>query len=174
MSHLHGSGVGFESFGAGQRGDGGSEFAQCGLGQLLDGDDFDVVGGGEAAAEAGDAAGGEDVIRAGGIVSGGFGTERADEDAAGVTDFGKSDSSGMLRCSGAKRLESSTASSRERTMMMALFLSIALAATAAVGSVRSWRSTSLATAWARRLDVVSRMALASTSCSAWASMSAAK
>ncbi len=56
----------------------------------------------------------------------------------------------MLRCSGANAFESSAASSSERTITIALFFSIALRATAAVGSVVSWRSTSFATSAARR------------------------
>ena len=80
----------------------------------------------------------------------------------------------MLRCSGAKRLEISTASSSERTRMMAEFLAIDLR-----GDRRRWAAcaTGARLRWprpaARRLEVVSRMAEASTSCSACASMSAA-
>ena len=83
---LHASGVGFQAFGSGQGGDGGGQFAEGGLGQFLDGDHFQVVGDGEAAALPGGAAGGEDVIGAGGVIAGGFGTVGADEDAAGVPD----------------------------------------------------------------------------------------
>ena len=66
------------------------------------------------------------------------------------------------------------ASSSDRTKMMALFASMAFRATAAVGRSASCRSISFATALASRLEVVSRIAAASTSCSAWASMSAAR
>ena len=81
--------MGFEAFGAGEGGDGRGEFAEGGLGQVLHGDHFQVVGDGEAAAQAGGAAGGEDVVGAGCVVAGGFGTEGADEDAAGVADAGE-------------------------------------------------------------------------------------
>ena len=67
----------------------GASLRRAGCGQFLDGDDFQVVGDGEASAQAGGAAGGQHVIGAGGVVAGGFGTVRADEDAAGVTDFGE-------------------------------------------------------------------------------------
>ena len=79
--------MGFESFGTGQRGDGGREVAQSRAGQLLHGDDLDVIGGGQAAAHARRAAGRQNVIGAGGVIAGGFGTEGSDEDAAGMADL---------------------------------------------------------------------------------------
>ena len=81
--------MGFEAFGAGQGGDGGGQFAEGGLGQFLDGDHFQIVGDGEASSLAGGSAGGEDVVGAGRVVAGGFGTVGADEDAAGVADSGE-------------------------------------------------------------------------------------
>ena len=51
--------MGFETFGAGQRGDGGCELGERAGIQLLDRDHLDVVGGGEASAQTGDSAGGQ-------------------------------------------------------------------------------------------------------------------
>ena len=77
----------FQSFGAGERCDGRSQFAQSGGVELLDGDDLDVVGGGEPSAQTRGAVGGQNVIGPGGVVARGFRAERPDEDAAGVADF---------------------------------------------------------------------------------------
>ena len=57
--------------------------------QFLHGDHLQVVGDRQAAALARRAAGGEHVIGAGGIIAGGLGTVRSDEDAAGVADAGE-------------------------------------------------------------------------------------
>ena len=81
--------MGLEPFGAGQRGDGGREAGQCRGGQFPHGDDFHEIGDGETSTDACRAAGGEDVIGAGAVVTGGFGAVRADEDAAGVADRGE-------------------------------------------------------------------------------------
>ena len=96
-------GVRFQAFGARQRGNGGGQLPSA-RAQFLHRDYFQVVGDGEAAAQARRAVGGQNVIGPGGIIARGLGTVRSDEDAAGMADFGSSDASGMLRCSGAKRL----------------------------------------------------------------------
>ena len=80
----------------------------------------------------------------------------------------------MLRCSGAKRLLISMASSTERTSTMALFLSIDFARDGAGRQrLRAASRFPRRQRLARRFDVVSRIAEASVSCSACASMSAA-
>ena len=86
-AHLHGSGVGFEAFGAGQCRDGRRQLRQRAAVELLDRDHLDVVGGGESSAQAGHAVGREDVVGPGGVVARGFGAVRADENAAGVADL---------------------------------------------------------------------------------------
>ena len=63
----------------------------------------------------------------------------------------------MLRCSGAKRLEISTASSSERTRMMALFGRWPCGPPARWAGLPVAVRLRLATAAARRFDVVSRM-----------------
>ena len=84
---LHGAGVGFEAFGAGQRRDGRGDARQARGVELLDRDDLHVIGRGQSAAQPGNAAGGQDVIGSRGVVAGGFGAVRSDEDAAGVVDL---------------------------------------------------------------------------------------
>src|ERR1700721_970009 len=86
-AHLYGAGVRFEAFGARQRGDGGSELGERAPVELLGGDDLDVVGRGESSAQAGYAAGGENVIRSGSIIASGFGAEWPEEDAARVANL---------------------------------------------------------------------------------------
>ena len=54
--------MGFEAFGAGQRGDGGRQFRQRSRVKFLHGDHFDEIGRGEAAAQAGRAGSGKHVI----------------------------------------------------------------------------------------------------------------
>src|SRR5690349_19052316 len=81
-SHFYRAGVGLEALGSGECGYGWSEFRQCGLVQLLRGDDLEVVGDREAASLTGGSAGGEDVVGAGGVVSGGFGAVGSEEDAS--------------------------------------------------------------------------------------------
>jgi len=56
---------------------------------LLDGDYLQVISDGQAAALAGGAGGGEHVVGARGIISGGLGAERAHEYAAGVAHLGE-------------------------------------------------------------------------------------
>src|SRR4051812_6825871 len=60
--HLHRSGMRFEAFGAGESSDGGCELSESSRIELLGRDHLDVVGGGEAAAQTRDAAGGQNVI----------------------------------------------------------------------------------------------------------------
>ncbi len=55
--------------------------------ELLDRDDLHVVGGGQPAAQTRRAIGREDMVRAGRIVSGGFGAVRADKDASRVANL---------------------------------------------------------------------------------------
>ena len=76
-----------QALGPGQCGNGRREIAQRGPGELLHGDDLHVVGDGESAASARGSAGGQHVVGTGGVISGGLGTERPDEDAAGMADF---------------------------------------------------------------------------------------
>src|SRR5579871_5438505 len=89
QSNLHGACVRLQTFGARQGGDGGSEAAQGRLRQLLHRDHLEVIGHGEPAALARHAAGGEHVVWTRDVIAGGFGTERSNEDAAGVPDLGK-------------------------------------------------------------------------------------
>src|SRR5580692_9771435 len=58
-TNLHGAGVGFESFGPGESGDGRSEFREGAGVELLDRDHLHEVGRGQASAQTGEAAGGE-------------------------------------------------------------------------------------------------------------------
>ena len=81
----------------------------------------------------------------------------------------------MLRCSGAKRLEISTASSSDAHQDDGAVLRDRLARDRGGGQRRELPLDLAARRpSARRFDVVSRIAEASTSCSACASMSAAR
>src|SRR4051812_24488700 len=86
-TNLHGTRMSFEAFGSGQGGDGGGQLSQGAGIELLNGDHFDVVGGGQAAAQSRYTVGRQDVIGAGSVVARGFGAEGTDEDAARMADF---------------------------------------------------------------------------------------
>ena len=77
----------FQALGAGERRYGRSQFAEGSRIELLNRDDLDVVGGGEASAEPGDTVGRQNVIRARRVVARGFGAEWPDENAARVADL---------------------------------------------------------------------------------------
>ncbi len=76
-----------QTFGTRKSCDGGGETPEGIGGQLLDGDYFDEVGRGEAAANASRAGGRQDMIGAGGVIAGRFGTRWAEEHAARVLNF---------------------------------------------------------------------------------------
>ena len=84
------AGVRFEAFGARQGGDGGRQLAERRRAQFLDRDHLDDSRSTERPPRmARGAAGGQDVIGAGGIIAGGLRAVRADEHAAGVADAGE-------------------------------------------------------------------------------------
>src|SRR5208283_1538779 len=72
-AHLHGTGVGFQALGAGQRRDGRRQSLERSGAQFLDRDELHIVGRAEASAQAGCAGSGQDVVRSGGVVARGLG-----------------------------------------------------------------------------------------------------
>ena len=133
--HLHAPRVRFQSFGPRQRRDRRRQLAQRGLAQLLHGDHFQIVGDARvrrAAAPPRWSAARDSVrTRNRPPPPGLYGPTNT---LPACCTPGSSEASGMLRCSGAKRLEISSASSTERTRMIAEFLAIDFTATPAVGS----------------------------------------
>src|ERR1700677_3944801 len=86
-ANLHGASVGFESFGPGERGDGGGEFREGAGVELLDRDHLHEVGCGQASTETCDATGGQNVVGTCCIVSGGFRAIRSEENATRVANL---------------------------------------------------------------------------------------
>ena len=130
---------------------------------------------GQAAAQPRRAAGGQHVIGAGGVIARGFGAERPDEDAAGVS----RPASSRLRVGNAQVLGREAVGNLDRLLERAHQDDGAVARDGLARHRARWAASPAAARppapprCARRFDVVSSTAEASTSCSACASMSAA-
>ena len=85
-TNLHRTRVRFQSLGTSKCRDGWGQTGECLRTQLLDGNHLHVVGRAQAAAQPGGARSREHVVRAGGVVAGGFGARWPQEYAARVTD----------------------------------------------------------------------------------------
>ena len=79
----------FQAFGARESGDGGRKLSQRTGIELLNRDHLHEVRRRETSAQAGYTAGGQYMVRAGGIIAGGFGAVRSEEDTACVPDLRK-------------------------------------------------------------------------------------
>src|SRR5271169_1911760 len=88
-AHLHRASVRFKAFGTSELGDGRRQLRQRRRREFLHGDDLDEISRRKASSQSGGARSGKHVIWARAVVTGRFGTERTEENAAGVPNAGQ-------------------------------------------------------------------------------------